>query len=227
MSVYTPELTLFHKFLPTAIGRGVHALDVHRIKACMLTSIPSVQSAAILADLTQPAAGNGYVSGGVVCGVSPLSEYIGGEYSFRVVFVPSFTVTGTGYSALGIAFYNDTAPSKNLIGASFFSAAGPVVITNVSQTGTTATIIKAAHGLADGNVIVIDRLPFPWMNGTRTVANVTTDTFDVTVSISQTVASQAVTSGKLIKPETATVTGDDGSYTASFGPNGAFTNIRS
>jgi hypothetical protein len=227
MNTSTPELILFHKFLPTTIGRGVHALDVHRIKACMLASVPSMQSAALLSDLTQPPAGNGYVSGGVVCAVSPLSEYVGGEYSWRITFVPSFPTTSTGYSAVGIAFYNDTAPSKNLIAAGFFSPIGPVAITNVSQTGTTATITKAAHGLANGNVVVLDRLPFPWMNGTRTVANVTTDTFDVTVSISETVAGQAVTSGKLIKPETATVTGDDGSYTASFGPNGAFTNIRS
>jgi hypothetical protein len=224
MSVFLPELTLFHKFLPTTIGRGVHALDVHRIKACLLADVPSMQSAAILADLTQPPVGNGYVSGGVVCAVSPLAEYIGGEYSLRITYVPSFSVTGTGYSVKGLAFYNDTAPSKNLIGATFLSDAGHVAITNVAQTGTTATLTKAAHGLTNGSVIVIDRLPFAWMNGTRTVANVTTNTFDITVSVSQTVTSQAVSSGKLIKPQAVSLS--VGAYTASFGPSGAFNFLR-
>jgi hypothetical protein len=226
MTVSTCELILFHKFLPTAIGRRVHALDTDRIKVCLLADVPSMQSAALLSDLAQPAAGNGYVSGGVVAAVSPPAEYVGGEYSFFVTYVPSFAATGTGYSMKGIAFYNDTAPSKNLIGAAFLSAAGQVAITNVAQTGTTATLTSASHGLANGNVIVADRLPFAWMNGTRTVANVTANTFDITVSTSQTVTSQAVSTGKLIKPQAVTLTAG-ASYTASFSSTGAFSIIRS
>jgi hypothetical protein len=224
MSITTPDLILFHKFLPAAIGRRVHGLDVDRIKACLLASVPAMQTAAVLADLTQPATGNGYTSGGVICAVSPLAEYIGGEYSFRVTYVPPFSATGTGYSVIGICLYNDTAPSKNLIGAALLSTAGQVAITNAAQTGTTATLTKTAHGLANGDVVIIDRLPFPWMNGTRTVANVTTDTFDITASLSETVASQAVTSGKLLKPQAVTLA--PGDYSASFGSSGAFTLLR-
>jgi hypothetical protein len=62
------------------------------------------------------------------------------------------------------------------------------------------------------------------MNGTRTVANVTTNTFDITVSVSQTVTSQAVSSGKLIKPQAVSLS--VGAYTASFGPSGAFNFLR-
>lgn len=224
MSVYLPELVLFHKFLPTAVGRGVHALDSHRIKACLLADVPSMQAAALLSDLTQPPAGNGYVTNGLICAVNPLPEYIGGEYSLRITYVPSFDVTGTGYTIKGLAFFNDTAPSKNLIGATFLSDAGNLPITNVAQTETTATLTSAGHGLTNGSVIVIDRLPFAWMNGTRTVANATTDTFDIAVSISETVTSQAVSSGKLIKPQAVALAPGAG-YTASFGPNGAF-NLR-
>ena len=221
MSETTCEAILFHKFLPAAISRGVHALSVHRLKACLITAVPSMQSAATLSDLAQLPAGNGYVSGGVICAVSEPAEYVGGEYYLNITFVPSFAATGTGYSFVGAVLYNDTAPSKNLIAASFHSTVGQVAITNVAQTGTTATITKAAHGLSNGNVVVIDRLPFAWVNGTYTIAKVATDTFDITVGRSTTVTSQAVSSGKLIKPETFALAAG-GSYTVSIDADGMF-----
>jgi hypothetical protein len=221
MSVSNCELILFHKFLPAAIGRGIHALNVHRLKACLITAVPSVQSAALLSDLTQPAAGNGYVSGGVICAVSEPAEYVGGEYYLSVTYAPSFTATGTGYSFLGLGLYNDTAPSKNLIATAFTSTGGQVAITHVAQSGLVVTLTKAAHGLSNGDKIVTDRLPFAWMNGTFTVANVTTDTFDIPVTMAATLATQAVASGKLIKPETITLAGG-GTHTVSFDPSGVF-----
>jgi len=77
--------------------------------------------------------------------------------------------------------------------------------------------------MANGSVVVIDQLPFWWMNGTFTIANVTANTFDITVIHTATVAGQAVTTGKLIMPETVTV-GPGGVYNVAFEPaNGAFT----
>lgn len=225
MTLQTCELILFHKFLPAAIGRGIHSLDTHRIKACLLADTPLMQSAAVLADLSQPSAGNGYVTGGVICGVSPLSEYVGGEYSFRLSYVPSFTSSGTGYSFRGVAIYNDSAASKNVIGAGFLSTAGQVAITSVEQTGQTATITKTSHGLANGDIVVIDRLPYAWMNGTRTVGNVTANKFDITSLPTHEIAHHSVASGKLVKPAPITLA-PGGTYTVSFLATGAFSITR-
>jgi hypothetical protein len=184
-----------------------------------------MQSAAVLADLSQPSAGNGYVTGGVICGVSPLSEYVGGEYSFRLSYVPSFTSSGTGYSFRGVAIYNDSAASKNAIGAGFLSTAGQVAITSVEQTGQTATITKTSHGLANGDIVVIDRLPYAWMNGTRTVSNVTANKFDITSLPTHEIAHHSVASGKLVKPAPITLA-PGGTYTVSFLATGAFSITR-
>ncbi len=194
----------FHDFLPKAVGGGIHALDTATIKAAVVTAVPLLQTAAVLADLTQPS-GNGYTAGGVTCAVTP-PTHVGGIYRLMVTGIPNFTATGAGYSGLGIAFYNNTATSKNLIAAVFQSAAGALAITNVAQSGTTATITAAGHGFANGNTVVHDGLPFARLNGTLTVAGVTTNTYQVTSPISETIASQAVTTGKVIRPESFSVT---------------------
>lgn len=213
----------FHAFVPAAFSRGIHALGIHTIKAALSTGVPLIQSNTVLADVTQVADGNGYTLGGVTVSVTEPATWVGGTYKLNPSFVPSFIASGSGFSFKSVVFYNNTAIAKNLIGCLFSSAAGQVSITNVAQTTTTATITVNAHGLANSDTVVIDQLPDAWMNGTFVVANVTANTFTITVPNSTTVASKAVTTGKLIKPETVTV-GAGGVYNVAFDPAaGAFT----
>ena len=213
----------FHAFLPAALSRGIHALGVHSIKAALATNVPLIQTHAVLADVVQVANGNGYATGGVSVSVTEPAAWLGGTYRFMPSFIPTLSATGSGFSFKSIVFYNNTAIAKNLIGCLFSNTAGQVSITNVAQTTTTATITVNAHGLANGDTVVIDQLPDAWMNGTFVVAGVTTDTFTITVPNSTTVTSKAVTTGKLIKPETVTV-GAGGVYNVVFDPAlGAFT----
>ena len=204
---------LFHDFLPKAVGGGIHALDSNTVKAALVTVVPTMQDNTVLADLTQVSAGGGYSSGGVTCTVTA-PTHVGGIYRLVVTSVPTWTGTGSGFNHRGLVFYNDTATNKNLIAAVFQSAAGQQTITNVGQSGTTATLTCNGHGFSNGDVVVIDRAPFPRLNGTFTVAGVTTNTFQITAPVSQTIASQAVTSGKVIRPEQVT-TGAGATYTAT------------
>lgn len=213
----------FHAFVPAALSRGIHALGVHTIKAALGTGVPLIQSHTILPDVVQVANGNGYTTGGVTVSVTEPAEWVGGTYQFNPSFIPAISATGSGFAFKSIAFYNQTTSAKNLIGCLFSSAAGQVSITNVAQSGTTATLTVNAHGMANADVVVIDQLPFPRMNGTFAIAGVTTNTFTITVTNTATIASQAVTTGKLIRPETVTL-GAGGVYNVAFDPAlGAFT----
>ena len=213
----------FHAFVPAAMSRGIHALGVHVVKMALTANVPLIQSHTVLSDVTQVANGNGYTLGGVNVSVTEPAAWQGGTYQFNPSFIPTLSASGSGFAFKSLVFYNSTAIGKNLIGCLFSSSAGPVSITNVAQTSVTATITKAAHGMANGSGVVIDQLPFWWMNGTFTIANVTANTFDITVIHTATVAGQAVTTGKLIMPETVTV-GPGGVYNVAFEPaNGAFT----
>ena len=205
----------FHAFVPAAFSRGVHALGVHSIKAALGSGVPLIQSDTVLPDIAQVPQGNGYTTGGLTCSVTEPTTWSGGTYQLNISFIPTFAATDAGYSFKSIVFYNNTAIAKNLIGCLFSSAAGQVAITNVQQSDLTATLTVAGHGLANGDVVVIDQLPKAWMNGTFTVANVTTNTFTITALKTATVASTAVTTGKLIKPETVTL-GAGGVYSVAF-----------
>lgn len=204
---------LFHDYHAAANGRGIHSLDTHTVKAALVTVVPVMQSNTVLADLTQVSAGGGYSSGGVTCTVTP-PAYVGGVYRLVVTAIPIWTGSGAGFSHRGLVFYNDSATNKNLIAAVFQSAAGQQSITNVSQSGTTATLTCAAHGFSNGDTVVINRLPFSRLNGTFTVAGAAANTFQITSPVSQTISSQPVTSGKVIRPEQVT-TGAGATYTAT------------
>lgn len=216
----------FHAFIPAALSRGIHALGTHTIKAALTTNVPLMQTHSILSDVTQVANGNGYTTGGVVVSVTEPQAWVGGTYRFNPSFIPTIAATGSGFSFKSVLFYNQTSIAKNLIGCLFSSSAGQVAITNVAQSGTTATLTIAAHGLAVSDVVVVDELPFPGMNGTFTIAAVTTNTISYQASNTATITSQAVTTGKLIRPETVTI-GAGGVYNVAFdSAQGAFTVTR-
>lgn len=207
------DLILFHDFLPKAIGSGIHALDSNVVKMALVTTVPILQTDDTLSDLTQVANGNGYTTGGVACTVTP-PTHLGGIYRWVVTSIPTITASGAGFSHKGVVFYNDTATNKNLIGASFSSGPGLRAITNVAQSGTAATLTLAGHGWANGDVVVHDALPFPRLNGTFTISNVTTNTYQITAPASATITSQAVTSGRAIRPDNVT-TGSGVTYTVT------------
>lgn len=215
--VRTCNFIPFHAFVPTAFSRGVHALGIHTIKAALGTGVPLMQSHSVLADVTQVANGNGYTTGGVTCSVTEPAAWNGGTYRLNLSFIPTFSASGSGFAFKSIVIYNHTAIAKNLIGCLFSSGAGQVAITNVAQTGNTATLTINGHGMANGDTVVIDQLPDPWMNGTFVIGGVTTNTLAITVGFSTTVASKAVTTGKLIRPETVTL-GAGGVYSVAFDP---------
>lgn len=218
----------FHCFVPTTFSQGIHALGIHTIKAALGTGVPLIQSHTILADIVQVANGNGYTTGGVTVSVTEPAAWIGGTYQFNPSFIPTISASSSGFAFKSINFYNHTAIAKNLIGSLFSSGAitaamvsagttGQASITNVAQSGTTVTLTITGHLLANADVVVIDQLPFPRMNGTFTIANVTANTFTITVANTATITSQAVATGKLIRPETVTL-GAGGAYNVAFDP---------
>lgn len=55
-------------------------------------------------------------------------------------------------------------------------------VTSITRSGTTATATSAAHGYANGDYVLIAGANETQYNGTFTISNVTTNTFDYTVS---------------------------------------------
>lgn len=55
--------TFFNQFFQD-VGRGVHDLDTDTIKVALTNTAPTAGTDAILTDITQIAAGNGYTAGG-------------------------------------------------------------------------------------------------------------------------------------------------------------------
>lgn len=216
MPTLTCEPILFHDFLPAANGRKIHGLDTDQVKAALVTTVPSMQSATVLADVTQVVSGNGYTTDGVVCTVVP-PTHTGGIYRLVITNIPGWTGSGSGFSHIGVVFFNNTATSKNLIAAAFQSTAGQLAVTNVAQSGTTATITALGHGFSAGDTVVHDRIPFARLNGTFTVSTPTTNTYQITAPVSATITSQAVTSGKVIRPEQVT-TASGAPYTITANP---------
>lgn len=166
----------------------------------LVTAVPPMQSAALLTDLAQVPTGNGYPAGGVAVTVTQPAQ-TGGIYRLVISSIPVITGSGAGFTHIGAVFYNNTTTNKNLICAVFQSGNGQIPITNVSQTGTTATLTAIGHQFNNGDTVVIDGVPFPRLNGTFTVSGVTANTFNITAPISATIASQASTGGLVIKPE--------------------------
>lgn len=90
------------------VNKGVHNWSTHTFKAGLTNSAP-VNTNTIYANITEIAAGNGYVAGGMVLDTVTLTETSG----IAKVTVADEVLTATGAVATFryVAYYNDTATS--------------------------------------------------------------------------------------------------------------------
>lgn len=108
----TAAFSKFNDFSEQA-ARGVHDWDAHTFKV-MLTNVAPTVANTVKADLTEIAAGNGYVAGGgaTTIGVSEA----GGVTTLTATQVQTVAAGGTIGPFQYAVLYNDTAVSKNLVG---------------------------------------------------------------------------------------------------------------
>ena len=94
--------------------RGIHDFDAHTFKVYLSNAAPSASLDALKADLAEITAGNGYTAGGNATTIT-LAEVTGTTTvsGTEVVFTATGAVGPFQYAVL----YNDTAASKNLVGA--------------------------------------------------------------------------------------------------------------
>ena len=216
MPTVNSEPVTFHDYYPAANGRGVHALDTQTVRAVLTSTVPAIQSDTVLTNLTQVANGNGYTTDGVTCTITP-PTHAGGIWRLVPTAIPQWTASGAGFSFRSLVLVNWSATNKNLILAVFQSAQGFLTVTNVAQSGTTATITAAGHGWANGDTVVLDAIPFSRLNGTFAISGVTTNTFNITAPVSATITSQAVASGRVIRPALVTLAANE-TYQAAADP---------
>lgn len=110
-------MAVFNKFndFSEQFTRGVHDFDAHTFKVALTNTAPAAANT-ILADITQIAAGNGYVAGGTATTIT-IAE-TGGTTTVSGTQVV-FTASGGSIGPLRYAvLYNDTAtsPADALIG---------------------------------------------------------------------------------------------------------------
>lgn len=111
-------MAVFNKFndFSEQFVRGVHDFDAHTFKVALTNTAPNQATNTVLADITQIAAGNGYVAGGTATTIA-VSE-TGGTTTVTGTQVV-FTAAGGTIGPLRYAvLYNDTAtsPADALIG---------------------------------------------------------------------------------------------------------------
>ena len=109
-------LTLFQDF-KEQLAKGKHDLSAHSFKVCLSNTAPSASANTVLADITQIAAGNGYVSGGFDLDSETLSE-TGGVAKWTIA---DEVITAAGGSMAAFRYavvYNDTqsTPAKPVVG---------------------------------------------------------------------------------------------------------------
>lgn len=127
-------VTIFNAF-PEAAAEGVHNLASNTLKVALTNTAP-LSTAAVLADITQIAAGNGYVAGGVTATVVSSSQ-TGGVYTLILSGV-TWTASGGDIAANRYAvLYNDTAASKNLIAVADFGVSAVIANGNTETANGT------------------------------------------------------------------------------------------
>lgn len=127
-------VTLFNCFVEDA-AEGVHnlALDTLRV---VLTNTAPLASNTVLANITQIAAGNGYLAGGVTATVASSSQ-TGGVYSLILSGV-SWTASGGDIAANRYAvLYNDTAAGDPLIAYADFGVSAVIASGNTETANGT------------------------------------------------------------------------------------------
>ena len=112
-----------------ALAEKVHKLDTDVLKVALTLNAPSATNT-VLANITQIAAGNGYVAGGSQA-TQPAppggSVQTGGVYKLTLNDV-TFTATPSNMAAFQyVVLYNDTATNDELIG--WYDYGAPLTIT--------------------------------------------------------------------------------------------------
>lgn len=92
---------------------GIHDFDAHTFKVYLTNNAPSASADAVIADLAEISAGNGYTAGGTATSITT-SETTGTAKVVGTDVV--FTASGGSIGPFQYAvFYNDTSASDNLI----------------------------------------------------------------------------------------------------------------
>jgi hypothetical protein len=141
-------MAVFNKFNQFVgdLGTKVHNLNTDSLKV-MLTNVAPVATNAVKADITEIAAGNGYVAGGVAVATTSYSQTSGvGKLSASAD--PVITASGGAIAQFRYAvLYNDTpaSPLKPLIGWWDYGApvdllAGESLTVDLDQTNGVLTV---------------------------------------------------------------------------------------
>lgn len=110
-------MSVFNKFnaFVGAVAQKKHNLNSDSLKIMLTNSAPNGATNAIKTDITEIAAGNGYVAGGLVA-TFVSGNVTAGVYKL-ILLAAAWTASGGSISTFRYAvLYNDTAASKDLIG---------------------------------------------------------------------------------------------------------------
>ena len=112
MEVALASYNKFQDFTEQLI-EGIHDFDAHTFKVYLTNNAPSASLDAVIADLAEISAGNGYTAGGTATTITT-SETTGTAKVVGTDVV--FTASGGSIGPFQYAvFYNDTSASDNLI----------------------------------------------------------------------------------------------------------------
>lgn len=107
------DFQIFNSF-KEAVNEKVHNLGSDTLKFLLTNTAPLLTNS-VKGDLTEIAAGNGYVAGGTAVSVTS-SAQSGGTYTLDLAACV-FTAAGGSFAAFRyIVLYNDTATNNELIG---------------------------------------------------------------------------------------------------------------
>lgn len=128
--------TKFNSF-PEALAEKAHNLGADTLKMALTNTAPSASADALLADITEISAGNGYTAGGETAAITS-SAQTAGVYKL-VLGTVTFTAAG---GAIGpfrwIVLYNSTATNDELIAYLDYGAAYSIPDTETFSIPTNA-----------------------------------------------------------------------------------------
>lgn len=128
-------VTIFDAF-PEAAAEGKHNLATNTLKVALTNTAPSKSANTVYADLTEIAAGNGYLAGGVTATVTSSSQ-TGGVYTLVLSGI-TWTAAGGDIAANRYAvLYNDTAAAKNLVAYADFGVSSVIASGNTDTANGT------------------------------------------------------------------------------------------
>lgn len=182
---------------------ATHNLASNTLKAMLSSNVPNAKTTNLRASVTEIANGNGYTTGGPTLTVTSATQ-VNGIFRLVMPSFPTWTATGAGFSFKALEVYNDTATGDPIIGFLVHSSTGAKTITNMEVATNVAILTCAGHGYSVGDEVVVTQLPAAVLNRTATITATTTDTFRYAVTTAN-ITSQAVTTGRVVRPETITL----------------------